>query len=50
MRWQTPKGTIELASLNVNDKHTIAVSELYRDAMGHFNNGRLVEASCIYWG
>jgi hypothetical protein len=47
MRWQTPKGTIELASLSVNDKHTIPVSELYRDALGHFNNGNLVEANTL---
>jgi tetratricopeptide (TPR) repeat protein len=47
MRWQTPKGTIELAPLNVNDKHTIPVSELYKDAMAHFNGGRLVEAGAL---
>jgi tetratricopeptide (TPR) repeat protein len=48
MRWQTPKGTIELAPLQpAAEEHAVQVSELLKDAMTHFTANRLQEAGAL---
>ena len=48
MRWQTPKGTIELAPLQpAAVEQTVPVSELLKDAMAHFTANRLDRKSVV---
>ena len=47
MRWFTPKGTIELTPVNMQDSQAVANADLMADAMSHFNDERFVEAMSI---